>query len=102
MVDWAKGGTGMTARLWLLAVICHLIAMILACPAGNANPSPGPSPERGGEKNQSPPSLLGKGAGGLGSSIRFEFESKHMGTTFRIVLYANDEATSKKAADAAF
>jgi thiamine biosynthesis lipoprotein len=33
---------------------------------------------------------------------RFEFESKHMGTTFRIVLYAADAATAKKAADAAF
>jgi thiamine biosynthesis lipoprotein len=33
---------------------------------------------------------------------RFEFESKHMGTTFRIVLYAPDAATAKKAADAGF
>ncbi len=30
------------------------------------NPSPGPSPEKGGEA-ETPPSLLGKGAGGLGS-----------------------------------
>jgi thiamine biosynthesis lipoprotein len=36
------------------------------------------------------------------ASARFEFESKHMGTTFRIVLYSADEATAKKAADAAF
>src|SRR5262245_53062475 len=33
---------------------------------------------------------------------RFEFESKHMGTTFRIVLYAADKDIAKKAADAAF
>ena len=33
---------------------------------------------------------------------RFEFESKHMGTTFRIVLYAADQTTAKKAAEAAF
>lgn len=33
---------------------------------------------------------------------RFEFESKHMGTTFRVTLYAADKATAKKAADAAF
>jgi FAD:protein FMN transferase len=33
---------------------------------------------------------------------RFEFESKHMGTTFRIVLYAPDKTTAKKAADAVF
>ncbi len=37
-----------------------------------------------------------------GELARFEFESKHMGTTFRIVLYAADEATAKKAANAAF
>src|SRR6185436_9579901 len=33
---------------------------------------------------------------------RFEFTQNHMGTQFRIVLYAPDEATAKKAADAAF
>jgi FAD:protein FMN transferase len=33
---------------------------------------------------------------------RFEFTSVHMGTTFRIVLYAQDEKTAKTAADAAF
>src|SRR5262245_33257128 len=33
---------------------------------------------------------------------RYEFESKHMGTIFRIVLHASDESTAKKAADAAF
>jgi FAD:protein FMN transferase len=33
---------------------------------------------------------------------RFEFTQVHMGTQFRIVLYAPDEATGKKASDAAF
>jgi hypothetical protein len=33
------------------------------------NPSPRPSPKRGGEQDSSPPSLQGKGAGGLGSSL---------------------------------
>jgi thiamine biosynthesis lipoprotein len=33
---------------------------------------------------------------------RHEFESKHMGTTFRVVLYAPDAGTAKTAADAAF
>jgi thiamine biosynthesis lipoprotein len=33
---------------------------------------------------------------------RFEFESKHMGTTFRVVLFAGEKASAKKAADAAF
>lgn len=41
-------------------------------------------------------------AGGPGGVGRFEFESKHMGTTFRVVLYAADKDTAKKAADAAF
>ncbi len=36
------------------------------------------------------------------ASARYEFESKHMGTTFRIVLHAPHEATAKKAANAAF
>jgi thiamine biosynthesis lipoprotein len=34
--------------------------------------------------------------------MRFEFESKHMGTTFRIVLYAANMEGAKKATDAAF
>jgi thiamine biosynthesis lipoprotein len=33
---------------------------------------------------------------------RFEFESKHMGTLFRIVLYAEDKEAAEKAAKAAF
>jgi len=33
---------------------------------------------------------------------RYVFTEPHMGTTFRIVLYAKDEATAKKAAKAAF
>jgi thiamine biosynthesis lipoprotein len=33
---------------------------------------------------------------------RFEFSEPHMGTKFRIVLYATDEATAKKASRAAF
>src|SRR5262249_25774128 len=33
---------------------------------------------------------------------RFEFSERHMGTLFRIVLYAPDEAAAKKAAQAAF
>lgn len=33
---------------------------------------------------------------------RYEFESKHMGTTFRVVLYAVDEKAARTAAGAAF
>ncbi|MEX0779367.1 MAG: FAD:protein FMN transferase [Balneolales bacterium] len=33
---------------------------------------------------------------------RFEYESPHMGTLFRIILYAPDEATAKSASHAAF
>src|SRR5262245_2421283 len=106
MAGVGNGGIGMTARVGLIAAICHLIAAAVACPAVIANPSPGPSPLRGGGKNTpglAPPSLPGKGVGGLGlADSRFEFESKHMGTLFRVVLYAKDEASAKKAADAAF
>ena len=36
---------------------------------GSGNPSPGPSPKQGGEEDDTPPSLLGKGAGGLGLCV---------------------------------
>ena len=36
------------------------------------------------------------------AETRFEFTEPHMGTKFRIVLYAPDEATAKKASRAAF
>jgi len=36
------------------------------------------------------------------SPLGFEFESKHMGTIFRIVSYADNAENAKKAADAAF
>jgi thiamine biosynthesis lipoprotein len=42
------------------------------------------------------------GVCGLQSPERFTFEEPHMGTTFKITLYAADQATAKKAADAAF
>lgn len=46
------------------------------------------------------------GAGGVRSAepelSRYEFESPHMGTTFRVVLYAADKPTAEKAAKAAF
>src|SRR5262245_44351495 len=74
MVGRVMGGTGMTARVGLIAGCCHLILGVLACPAGNAP----------------------------AAAARFEIESKHMGTTFRVVLYAADEAAAKKAAAAAF
>ncbi len=41
-------------------------------------------------------------AGEPASLQRFTFQEPHMGTLFRIVLYAPDEATAKKAAKAAF
>jgi len=37
-----------------------------------------------------------------GELARHEFESKHMGTTFRIVLYAPDKPTAERASKAAF
>jgi thiamine biosynthesis lipoprotein len=42
-------------------------------------------------------------AGGFGHAAeRFEFKSVHMGTEWRIVLYADDRATAKAASEAAF
>jgi thiamine biosynthesis lipoprotein len=67
----------MTARAGLIALTCHVIGVLAACPGETA-------------------------AGSPQAASRFEFESKHMGTTFRVVLYAKDEAAAKKAADAAF
>ena len=86
----------MTSFGLLLAGFCHLTLLgTLSRPT-----PPTPLPEGKGAFASSPfPS--GRGAGGVGLE-RFEFESKHMGTTFRIALYAADKATAKKAADAAF
>jgi thiamine biosynthesis lipoprotein len=39
---------------------------------------------------------------GKPTPVRFEFESKHMGTTFRVVLYADGPEAAKAAAAAAF
>jgi thiamine biosynthesis lipoprotein len=46
--------------------------------------------------------MLGDADPAQGVLRRFEFKEAHMGTEFRIVLYAPDEATAKKAAAAAF
>ena len=62
----------MVIRAGLIALLCHLV------PAGRLD-----------------------GAEPVGVA-RYEFESKHMGTTFRVVLYAADAATGKAAAAAAF
>lgn len=52
------------------------------------------------------PFLFGGALGSADSASRltsrYEFESKHMGTTFRIVLYAADRTIAEKAAKAAF
>ncbi len=47
-------------------------------------PAPGPAPEKGGEKDRTPPSLLGKGAGGLGSwSVKRLHKLIMMSSTYR-------------------
>lgn len=46
--------------------------------------------------------LLISGDAGAEELRRFQFEEPHMGTKFRIVLYAADEPTAKKASEAAF
>jgi thiamine biosynthesis lipoprotein len=62
----------MVVRTGLFALVCHLIPLAAVRPADPGSPA------------------------------RFEFESKHMGTTFRVVLYAADKDSAKTAADAAF
>jgi FAD:protein FMN transferase len=65
-----------------ICVLFHLIPFFAACPVD----SPGPL----------------RGLRVAANLSRFEFESKHMGTTFRIVLYAPDKAAAETAAKAAF
>jgi len=62
--------------MWLIWVLCHLSA-----------PEPG---------------LMACLPISRAAESRFEFESKHMGTTFRIVLYAADKEAADAAAKAAF
>ena len=68
----------MTIGAGLVVILGHLITAAGGCLD--------PAPRRGGEEDLA----------------RFEFESKHMGTTFRIVLYTADKAAAKKAAESAF
>src|SRR3954464_9439717 len=44
----------------------------------------------------------GHGSGAEPALARFEFAENHMGTRFRIVLYAADESAAKRASAAAF
>lgn len=46
--------------------------------------------------------ILARGLAGEPAPTRFEFSQVHMGTRFRIVLYAPDAATATRAAQAAF
>ncbi len=81
----------MTLRASLFVLTCYVIAAGGQWRAANANPlMTRNSEEQCSDKHRSP---------GL---ARFEFESKHMGTTFRIVLYAKNETAAKAAADEAF
>src|SRR5437763_465887 len=112
-------GGAMTCYSLLCAGLCHLILAGGTWPTfSHLGPTPQPPPCREGvdlgiascpladveEATRAfTPSLQGGGWGvGLRASDRFEFESKHMGTTFRVVLFAADRATAKKAAEAAF
>src|SRR5688500_8157984 len=70
-----RAGCRMGVRAGLITVLVYLIPTVPARPA---------------QPPAAPP------------LTRFEFESKHMGTTFRIVLYAPDQKTAKAAADAGF
>src|SRR5262249_44542367 len=83
-----RRGDPMAFRGELLAVACLCMTVGTVRPADSPAFTPGAAPPTPGK----PGAIL----------ERHEFESKHMGTTFRVVLYAPDAATAKKAADAAF
>ncbi len=71
-------------------VLVYLIPFLANCPVVDVEPPARRAPLRGLRvaANRDP--------------SRFEFESKHMGTTFRIVLYAADKRTAEAAAKATF
>src|SRR5258708_141050 len=62
---------------------------LLACP-----PTPTPAPLPGGER--------GGGEGAAPPLTRYTFSERHMGTTFKIMVYAPHEASAKRGARAAF
>ena len=71
------GYTGAASGAAMLARVC--LAMYQEILPGEKNLSPGPSPERGGEEERTPPSLPGKGVGGLGSSPRYWLHDRAIG-----------------------
>lgn len=73
-------------------IACLLVMLLL--PGCSTSPAPAPSQQA---NNDSAPEKAG-----TSRLSRFEFTQPHMGTRFRIVLYAADEETAKKAADSAF
>jgi thiamine biosynthesis lipoprotein len=82
--------------MFALAIVMGALGHLTALPSEWQAKDPTPIPPRSGEGLSATSSLAGK------DNERFEFESKHMGTTFRVVLYAPDAAIAKKAADAVF
>src|SRR5688500_13828454 len=78
---------GYFSRSWFL------LALVLATTGAACEPAAlARSASKGG------PGRVGQGA----ELPRYQFTQPHMGTQFRIVLYAADEATATKAAAAAF
>src|SRR5262245_28014971 len=98
--DGAAAVNGREAQMSFLSILCaglcHLSllgALSRDEPNRIQDPTPQPPLPLGEEEKETlsfSPSPLGGGGWGVGSSCaepqRFEFESKHMGTTFRIVL----------------
>src|SRR6516165_1486683 len=76
----ARGRASAKRKRTRPAMIKHLLLSLLILPCG----------------------LLGVNALAPPELERYTFTEPHMGTTVRIVLYAPDEATAKKAAKAAF
>ena len=64
--DRAAVANAVAEQVAVTEVYAELLPAAKAEWVGRQNPSPSPSPKRGGEPEKTPPSLLGKGAGGLG------------------------------------
>ena len=99
----------MAVRIGLVAVVVCCIPCAAARPAavefvgwdkGLRSPTTPSTP--GGVVGLRKPLSHPTNAAAAADPTRFEFESKHMGTTFRVVLYAADKDTAERAKAAAF
>ncbi|HYT87300.1 MAG TPA: FAD:protein FMN transferase [Gemmataceae bacterium] len=92
--------------LWSVPAL--LLGVLVFARGETPPPNPLPETERGRREEALvllPLSVSGRGLGGgvfAQTPKRYQFSEPHMGTLFRITLYAADEETAKRAAKAAF